>query len=82
VPLTLLWYSAVKRVDRRDFLSPSFLRLVEVIGAGHSNWVVAFNFGGGERLMDKSPMRLRNFAWQGNKSMIRSKSLHGKAISP
>ena len=26
VPLTLLWYSAVKRVDRRDFLSPSFLR--------------------------------------------------------
>ena len=57
MPLTLLWYSAVQRVDRRDFRSPSFLRLVEVIGAGHSNRVAALNFSGRERLMDKSPKR-------------------------
>ena len=57
MPLTLLWYSAVKRVDRRDFVSPSFLRLVEVFGAGHSNWVVALKFSGRERLMDKSPKK-------------------------
>ena len=33
--------------------------MVEVFGAGHSNWVVAFNFSGEERLMDKSPMKIR-----------------------
>jgi hypothetical protein len=41
-----LWYSAVEReLTEKRLLSPSFLRLVEVIGAGHSNWVVAVKKG-------------------------------------
>ena len=57
-PYSVVVFGCSKSWPKR--LSKSFIpQVVEVFGAGHSNWVVAFNFSGGERLMDKSPMKIR-----------------------